>query len=382
MDTRARSAGEGYERIARPQQSSAAMRVGGCWGHSLATDPSGHLPGLLRTPILSRSIVCCWAVALRTEAVRAIFSMSKSWVMLFRYLLAIGLVVGWGRPLAACDACGCSLLLGNWGPVVGGQRPYVGLRWQNQGYHSYADATDLADKRLGSRENFHVLEARVGFMLAKRWQLSLGLPYLWLDRQLESQQLSARGLGDLSLQANVVLWSSPQAAAIQQQLTASLAIKAPSGRFQAEDESLSGHPNFQLGSGSWDANWAGQYLLSTERNAFSAEASLRLNTTNADEYRYGHRTQASLRYYRRMRLGSSSWSPNVGVQYEYAARDVQRGYFRQHTGGYFLLAQTGLQWTRPQYGLEISAMLPLAHHWADGLVVPRQRWSVQWLYFF
>lgn len=302
--------------------------------------------------------------------------------MIIRYLLAVGLVLALSTSLAACDACGCSLLLGNWGPVVGGQSPYVGLRWQNQTYHSYADAADLASNTLGSRENFQVLEVRAGFMLGKRWQLSLGLPYLWLDRQVESQQLRANGLGDLSLQAHVVLWRSPQAAAVQQQLTTSIGVKAPSGRFQAEDESWSGHPNFQLGSGSWDAIWGSQYLISNARHAVSAELSLRLNTANANDYRYGHRGQAALRYYRRFTLGRSSWSPNLGVQYEYAARDVQRGYFRQHTGGYFLLAQGGLQWTRPRYGLELSAVLPLAHRWADGLVVPRQRWSAQWLYFF
>jgi hypothetical protein len=292
--------------------------------------------------------------------------------LLFLWLTAAG-------SLRACDACGCSLLLGNWSPISGLQSTYAGLRWQRQAYRSYATAADREAGMVGSREFFQMAELRAGWAIAPRWQVAVGLPYALLQRETAGLRLSDSGLGDVSLMVTALLWQSKAGGS---RLTGAVALEAPTGVFAATDNSATGNASFQLGSGSWDAALATQLLHTFPRWSLSLDASYRINGVNPEAYRYGNRLMINGRGYYRYTHGNHSWSPFAGLSWESAGRDVQRGFYRNHTGGYFAFAQLGLQWSGPKVAVEVGGQLPVAHRWADGLVIPLGRVSVQGVYFF
>ncbi len=296
-----------------------------------------------------------------------------------RLLTALVLWLTAAGRISACDACGCSLLLGNWSPISGLQSTYAGLRWQSQAYRSYATAADLEAGATGSREFFQMAELRAGWAITPRWQVAVGLPYALLRRQTAGVELADNGLGDISLMVTALLWQSKSGSS---RLTGAAAVEAPTGTFAATDNSVTGNASFQLGSGSWDAALATQFLQAFRRWSLSVDASYRINGLNPEAYRYGNRLLVNGRGYYRHTRGSNSWSPFAGLSWESAGRDVQRGYYRNHTGGYFAFAQLGLQWSAPKVAVEVGGQLPLAHGWADGLVIPLGRVSVQGVYFF
>ncbi|GAC1348219.1 MAG: hypothetical protein NVSMB23_28830 [Myxococcales bacterium] len=187
------------------------------------------------------------------------------------------------RPARACSVCGCDPAAGTLGvdrPSVRALRVGLEDRYLTKESGAGADAESERENRLLLRGQYAPLERLV---------FQLELPFYAWKRHLDAagvQDDNAHGLGDLAVAARYELLRVGFEARHVLALTGSL--KAPTGANgrrlpgQAPDEHL------QLGSGSWDPQAGFTYLYGLRPWTLYANATARLNGTNARGFRYGH----------------------------------------------------------------------------------------------
>jgi hypothetical protein len=304
---------------------------------------------------------------------------------MFRFWLALIGLLATMSSVRACDACGCSILFLDMGITPRYTAHQVGLRWQNQRFRSYASAADRTAGLIGSEETFLQLDLQAQIVLHARWRLQAQLPYTWLQRTVDGVTTQQNGLNDGSLLVQFVALNTENSERdqLRHRLTVGLGAKAPLGAGQkASDELPTANPNFQLGSGTWDALGFVQYVGRLQAWGLAADVLATRNGTNDQEYQYGHRMSSHLQLFRVISMGKSGWMPSVGAYWEQAQQDVQHGYYRSDTGGQNLFAKVGLQLYRPNWSMPLQWQQPVRNDWADGLVESRSRLSVQGSWYF
>lgn len=282
--------------------------------------------------------------------------------------------------LVACDACGCGVGQINWGLSGFNQLNHVGAWWNHQRYRSHA-----ADAALpGSEEQFNTFELRGRFRLGRRWQVSAIVPIAMHQRRIGAETATISGLADVAglLQYHLIQRGTAEQA-VRQQLSLGAGVKAPTGRFDLAQGGGVGNPNFQLGTGSWDALLSATYLLVWREWGLYAEAGHQRGHTNADEYRFGNRSQLSLQAFRVIDAGKGyTWMPAAGLRAEHTQRNVDRNYYVTHSGGQALLASLGLECYTSRYAVGASWQQPLRTQWGSDLVSFGPRVSLHANVFF
>ncbi|TXB62593.1 transporter [Phaeodactylibacter luteus] len=294
-------------------------------------------------------------------------------------LLFLG-ILGHGK---ACDACGCSMSPGYAGllPQLGGH--YIGFWWQHQQYRTFPDLS-FEPGASPQTEYFNSLEVRGRWQAGRKWQLTAILPYAYHLRQEDGTPKTVSGLGDLTLMAHYALWSSPDStySLFRHRLSLGAGAKAPTGRFETPGPNEVANPNFQVGTGSWDALANLSYTLRYERWGLNVDATARFNGESSSTYRFGNRFSGLASVFTLRQHGRLQLMPNAGLMYEAAELDTERGYFRTQTGGRAWLANAGLEAFLGNLNLGIAWSLPLRQDWNNGLVDARQRAAVHFNVFF
>ncbi len=297
-----------------------------------------------------------------------------------RLLLVVAFMAS-ALSAAACDVCGCSLTPMSVGLFPFQQRSYVGMSWF---HHRYESHVDPERPELLARERFHSLEWRGRWTIAPRIQLVAQLPVSFLWREHEGVTEQHAGLSDISVlgRVRILPWRDSSRLGWQHQWWIGAGLKAPTGNHRLTDPQEVVNPNFQLGSGSWDGLLTSSYTVSNHQWGFSADLLFRYNTTNADDFRFGHRLNATARAFAMLDLGAGKVLPSAGWYVEWAGKDTDRGFLLTESGGQAHFAELGLQWVQGRTSLGAFFHQPLATDWAAGQVDPQWRASAQFTYFF
>lgn len=304
-------------------------------------------------------------------------------IMIFRStLITLLLGVVSLNTLRACDACACSILFMDMGITPRFQQHQLGLQWRHQTFRSYASHEDKVLKQIGSQERYDQWSIQLQWQLHKRWQFSTQLPYMYAQRTLDGQTYTQNGLADVITMVQYVLVNQNQkpTQSWRHRLAINTGVKLPVGKNTPLSTSAE-NPNFRLGSGSWDGLFGAQYVLRYRKWGLVADALFTRTSSNEDEYRYGNRWNGNARLFTVMSTGKVGWMPSIGVNYERAEADVQRGFYRSHTGGHYTLWRNELQVFLPKYSFSIQHQLPLHQHWGGGLTEANARWALQWTVF-
>jgi len=259
----------------------------------------------------------------------------------------------------------------------------MSLRWQNQVYHSFSSMENKRVAQIGSKEFYHQLDAQLQWRLHQRWRLMTSIPYAFLDRELPDESWQKTGWSDPSVLLQYVALR-PKAGSTDQlryRLTLGLGAKAPWGETIEGNDEVAEQANFRLSTGSWDMLASTQFVMRYKEWGIANNIVYSINGTNADDYQYGHRWNATLSLFGLFSKAKSGFMPNVGVLREQAAHDVQRDFYRRDTGGNYNFLRTGLQWLRPNFSLSVSYDHPVAQDWANGLTEAQSRNAVQFTYF-
>ncbi|MEL7249352.1 MAG: hypothetical protein AAFO03_13075 [Bacteroidota bacterium] len=303
--------------------------------------------------------------------------------MYFRYVLGILLLWANFSAVQACDACGCSIMFWDLGITPRFQSHRISLGWQHQSFRSFASLAEAELGNIGSEEQFQQLNLQAQVRLHERWRLNIALPYSILQRQLPDQDWQLSGWADPSILLTYMLINQEQKASTswRHRWSVGLGAKLPFGPQQQLPDDLQNQANFRLGTGSTDWLLYSQYVLRYQDWGLSADALLSLNGTNNEEYRYGHRSSGNLTFFGVFSAGKIGIMPRAGLYYEGAGADVQRGFYRDHTGGHYLFGQLGVQTFWPGFSAELRYLPVLHQNWADGLTQAQNRWALQLNYF-
>ena len=274
----------------------------------------------------------------------------------------LGLLMVLGSPVArACDVCGCNLsgVYFGFSPLV--QSHYLGLNYQYASFRAAIDNDDYYFQDEWSHDTYQRLEVVGRLRLADRWQLRAGLPIVRQQMDGNVQQVQVTGLADPTLTVHYTPFYSGDdfTREVMQSLVVGLGVKMPLGQIDLEHQGALVNPNFQPGTGSWDALLTASHTLRYRNWGWNTEATAKLNGTNALGYRVGEQVRASGTAFYFWETATGSWLPQLGAQWEAGQPHTQHGLVRGNTGGQNLFATLGLQYFRSQIGLNLQAQLPL-----------------------
>ncbi len=301
------------------------------------------------------------------------------WKKSLLILAFIGLINTYSK---ACDACGCGIGSVYWGILPNNNLHYLGLWWQHQRFKTHLDHDDALHPE--SLEYFNTLELRGRFYLSDRFSITALVPVGFHRRQQLGEWVDLRGLGDVSLLGNFRLFDSSDSLSrrIRHRFELGAGVKLPTGTFRHLDAENEVNPNFQLGSGTWDLLFSANYTALLGKLGMQTNLTYKWNTTNADDYRFGHRLNGTLMLFYRQGNPSLEWMPNLGLYGEWGGQDVQYGYWQTNTGGHLMMANAGVEFYAGRCNWGVSYLHPLAQHWSAGQVNARSRASAHFSVYF
>lgn len=241
------------------------------------------------------------------------------------------------------QSCCCTGAGANYSILPNLNRHVIGLRYSYRSFYSEQHSLNPElDGRI-TEQHSQTVELFGRFNLTQRLQLSVFMPYSFLQQQTGPLLTKNNGPGDLSflLQYQLI---NPQLCTGQEtkhQLRLGAGTKLPSGSF-AMDKNKMFMTNLQLGTGSIDFVFNTIYTLRYKRLGFNASGTYRLNTANPQQYRFGDRTQASVNLFYIFEIKDVSLMPSLGCNYEYQFQNRLSRKVLAYTGGHFLNASLGL----------------------------------------
>ena len=263
----------------------------------------------------------------------------------------------------ACDICGCKLGSSFFNLLPNGNGHYVGIRYGR------APFTAHVKNNLGEDEYSSDLYQR--FEWVGRWQANkkLGfqvlIPYQVnnMDGNLDEFDVNLKGIGDLTLLASYQLSDNMDdlTSETKYAFSTGFGIKIPIGEYDKgyQDEEVINR-NFQMGSGSLDYLITSNLLIGYKSAGISWQNSLKLNTNNKYQYRFGNQFASGLNAFYQYRIKQAGLIPIVGFYHEWAARHTEQEIVQFDTGGKASFLTLGTQFYFRNFVLSIDHQLALS----------------------
>ena len=287
----------------------------------------------------------------------------------------------------ACDVCGCSLGSNYFGILPQFDKHFVGIRWHYSAFSARMnhESSYLDDEY--SNDSYYQLEMWGRFYLTPRIQLFASLPYSINYMQGSHQQVTASGLGDISLIANYTLINTGEDVGNpwRHSLLLGGGVKLPTGHYQQQDQGKLVNPNFQLGTGSIDVVLNLLYTVRYQNKGLNLGTTRQLNTVNPVAYRFGNQWNASAQVFYWQQMKAWSLLPHVGAYYETATMHTDHGIRQVNTGGRALFAQVGLDTYYRNMALGFTYKSPLRQQMNSDAIADidaRERWMASLVYNF
>lgn len=268
-------------------------------------------------------------------------------------------------PSLACDICGCGVGNAYYGIMPQSYRNFIGVRYRYRTYDSH-----LNSQLLRTKETFQTAELWARLYPSKRIQVLAFVPYNFNDQKDAGSSARLSGLGDITLQANFNVLNTHMDTtmrAINHTLLIGGGIKVPTGKANfTDDGSLGANANFQLGTGSTDFLLNAIYTLRYGSWGWNSDVSYRINTANAQHYRFGNRLSGATSLFYVTRAGKVQLMPNAGLAAEYSGKDLKDGVRNSQTGGYAVLGTAGVEAYFGRFVTGVNLQQPLSQRLAGG----------------
>ncbi len=294
-----------------------------------------------------------------------------------KYLLALSLV--WITSAAiACDVCGCSVLDTRPGVLPDLRTHILGVTYTIRGFDSHHPSLFNDGLAYSTEEHFETYQLQFRTFLWKKLILSGAIPYQSFRQVDAGREFGSQGIGDVQVGLNY-LWTRNGATSRNlDQLMPSVVIKLPTGSTDYfADNSGVFNPNMQMGSGSTDVLAGLRYLRRRGKWAQQLQGGVRINTTGANDYRFGNRFTASaqlMRWWSDETERKSIWISSIGLDLVHAERDLlysSRDVVNVDSGGQQVTAMAGLSLFSGALGMNVRGDLPVWQQLAGGNVEHR-----------
>lgn len=253
------------------------------------------------------------------------------------------------------------------------------MRWQERVLDSYSPASSL-DPATNAHSIFRTLDLWGRWYPLRRVQVLAFMPVHFFQQNENQSLVRTRGLGDATLLANYSVFNTGESLrrTWKHSLQIGCGVKLPLGSYNlTDDDGLRYHANLQPGTGSTDALINVIYTLRRGSVGLQTDAQTRLNTANADRYRFGHRQNAAMRFFWWKNLGNRvSVLPRAGVALDAARHDVWYGSKQVETGGYAVYADLGADVYLGNLAVGAGFQAPLQYQLGTGMVTPKGNLNV------
>lgn len=204
-------------------------------------------------------------------------------------------------------------------------------------------------------EYFHTIDAWGNFFLSERLQLMVNLPYQIAENYYNDTIVQeASGIGDISglLMYQVHNTKADAPVKFRQRFSVGGGLKLPTGKYKMEKDDEPIQQEYQPGTGSIDFILNAQYLMRYRKAGLSANVLYKINGENNQEYAFANGTNIDIRLFYQIKATKSVMiMPEVGVFYEEAERDIERGSQVYGTGGNATFGSLGLRTFYKEFSL-------------------------------
>ena len=283
----------------------------------------------------------------------------------------------------ACDVCGSGSSGYSFGSGVFFSKNLLGLQWKKELYRSTHPTLFNDEIPLVSNEQFNVVQLYSKIFIAPKWAFSCNIPYV-INQRSEFDQLSTNhGLGDISLGMSKIqefgndtskIWSFTQ--------EYGCFIKSPTGKSAEIDGVLNiVIPNMQLGTGAFDFSPYVRTVAKSQKFTLVHDITYTYRLANKQEYKYGNALVTGIvGLYETKRFQSNDLKlfPKAGLQFRHFSKDKDLSLDEQndYTGGYFLLANAGVEFVYNNFLIGAEYSLPVSYQYAGGSVEPFNQFNL------
>ena len=276
--------------------------------------------------------------------------------------------------LEDCDACGCSANGGSMGFSSLASSNFIGLRYF---YQSYTSRDGIFNNSPWVEEHFNTIQIWARIPITKRLQISALLPYHSHNRERTNGKETIDGLGDMTVLALYSVLPIPKDSAVfQHSLQLGGGLKAPTGKFNSENNKGSVNPGFQVGTGSWDYLLAAEYIVRRKSIGLNAMLNYTFKTENEKVYRFGNQLNYGSTLFYLMDFSKIKLVPQLGIAGEVFEANSQYKQEVPDSAGDIVFTKLGFEAGIKRLSLGANVLLPMNQNLSNGKVESNYRWSV------
>ncbi len=243
----------------------------------------------------------------------------------------------------ACDVCGCNAVGANASLLPQLNSSIVGMRYSFRDFNS-EHPSNFESGGTKTKERFHTVDISGRYIATPRIHLSARVPFHYMTQEIEGQTSRVVGVGDISIMGQFLAihpdFCSGKTAKHQFRIGAGLKFPTGSTSTKFNNEMLP--ITMQAGTGSLDILTSGIYTLRYKDWGFNAEAGYRINTANADRYKFGNRVSGTVSALYWWKLSENVvLLPTLGASVDWADENKQSGVWVRYTGGALVTGVVG-----------------------------------------
>lgn len=282
----------------------------------------------------------------------------------------------------ACPYCGCGNSNFQIGVLPTYSNAFVGVRY------SYTHFKTDSGTQF-SRDYFHTTELWGGYKVG-RWMAMAFVPYVAIHKRSDDGDVNSSGLGDITLLANYRAFSVTTPGDVgRTSVTNALwiggGIKFHTGqsRVDLQDPAFTVGDFTQVpGTGSTDYLLNANHYLLRGNDGWVTNATYRINTSNAQQFRYGNRLYLAVNYFHSYAAGMWVIRPTTGVNLVVNGSNRFQDVHVAGSQGFVLSGTAGVNLQRGRVGLLVNGTWPLAEDLYHGLTQMRMRASAALTFSF
>ncbi len=294
------------------------------------------------------------------------------------FITSIAAIFFISTGLKACDICGCGVGNSYIGILPDFYKHIFGIRYRHNSLFTHIGVGG-ATTYLTTNENYNIVELWGGWTFGTKIRVMLNIPYSFNDKVNQDVTKAKNGISDISISGYYQLLNKRKTVLKEKLLVQSLwiggGIKLPSGEYNPADKSVTRQNTnlFQLGTASIDYTLAAMYDIRLQDAGVNFSASYKINTANNYQYAYGNKLSLSSQLYYKIRLGHVTLSPNAGIQFEKACKDIDSNFEVDLSGGKLSLGTFGIESSFNKIAIGANWQTPFSQNLAGSFVKANNR---------
>ncbi len=268
-----------------------------------------------------------------------------------------------------CDACGCSATSASNGIENLLNSNFIGVRYLHQYYKAKEDA--FSNKRT-QKQQFNTIQLWARIPVHNRIDVNASIPYHFHQKDGKNST-SISGIGDLNVMGVIKLVKPTQDTnKFKHGLSAAVGLKIPIAKFDQTNAETT-NPSFQLGTGSWDTQFALNYQLAYKNTALQVVTDYNLKGENKKKYKFGDQWNQLIQLQQLFINNEFKLVGKVGFQNELYFENEQFGEAIPKSKGDAQFAKIGLEAASKRFNFGVEYFQPLHSNLNSGEIEVKNR---------